>query len=936
MADDIPKYRYSATLANEIETRWQSAWDAQQAFRQPNPGEAGFDASRPKFYALDMFPYPSGAGLHVGHPEGYTATDILSRFKRMRGFNVLHPMGWDAFGLPAEQYAIQTGVHPALTTKKAIDNFRRQLKRFGFSYDWSREFGTIDPEFYKWTQWLFLQIYDAWFDVEAQRARPIAELIAEFEQGRRKVRFNQDAAEISADDKERELSWSALTPRARRHLVNSYRLAYLAQQTVNWCPKLGTALANEEVIDGRSERGGFPVLRKPLKQWLFRITAYGQRLIKGLSLLDWPESTIAKQTTWIGHSLGAEVSFTLATPVGEHTRLRVFTTRPDTLFGATYMVVAPEHPLVDAVLSAPQPETERSKLDSYVQAARNRSDLERQQSKEKSGVFSGVYATNPATGQRIPVWTSDYVLMGYGTGAIMAVPAHDERDHEFASRFGLPIVEVVIPASGAKPEGCFSDDGKSVNSKNAEISLDGLSTPDAKQLITGWLEQKGLGKLKHNTKLRDWLFSRQRYWGEPFPIVYDEQGDHYPLRAEALPLMLPELEDYQPEESDDPKPLLSKARDWVQTTAGAAGARDLPAGAKVIRETNTMPGWAGSCWYYLRYVDPKNVGAPAGKAAEQYWLGDGVDLYMGGAEHAVLHLLYFRFWHQVLYDLGVVSAPEPARKLFHQGLIMSSAFQRSDKSLVAIDQVEERPDGTFVQIGTGDVVTQITAKMSKTLKNVVNPDDIIAEFGADTFRLYEMYMGPLEASKPWNTRDIAGLSRFLQRAYRLIINEETGALTLAESANPELEKQLHRTIHKVQLDIERLAFNTAIAALIGMVNSATGSGLTQAQAEAFTCVLAPFAPHLAEELWQRLGKSGFVSHATWPVVDESLLHDDTVEVPVQIMGKVRHRIFVPAGADAATLEKLTLADPKVQELLTGKTVRKVIAVPGKLINLVAN
>jgi leucyl-tRNA synthetase len=526
--------------------------------------------------------------------------------------------------------------------------------------------------------------------------------------------------------------------------------------------------------------------------------------------------------------------------------------------------------------------------------------------------------------------------MGYGTGAIMAVPAHDERDHEFATVFGLPIVEVVVPAAGEKPEGCFSDDGKNIHSKNAEVSLDGLPTPEAKATITRWLEQEGLGKLKHNTKLRDWLFSRQRYWGEPFPIVYDEHGDHHPVRADALPVLLPELADYQPELSDEPKPLLAKARDWVQTSAAAAGARDLPPDAKVTRETNTMPGWAGSCWYYLRYVDPKNPDAPAGKAAEQYWLGDGVDLYMGGAEHAVLHLLYFRFWHQVLYDLGVVSAPEPARKLFHQGLIMSSAFQRADKSLVPVDQVEEQPDGTFVQIGTGDVVTQITAKMSKNLKNVVNPDDIIAEFGADTFRLYEMYMGPLEASKPWNTRDIAGLSRFLQRAFRLVINEETGALALADTDDPELEKQLHRTIHKVQGDIERLAFNTAIAALIGFVNAATATGLSARQAELFARALAPFAPHLAEELWQRLGKTGFISLAAWPEIDEALLHDDSVEIPVQIMGKVRHRIMVPAGADAATLEKLTLADAKVQELLAGKTVRKVIAVPGKLINLVAN
>jgi leucyl-tRNA synthetase len=937
MADDTPKYRYTAALANEIELRWQAAWEARQTFRQPNPGDADFEAARPKFYALDMFPYPSGAGLHVGHPEGYTATDILSRYKRMRGFNVLHPMGWDAFGLPAEQYAIQTGVHPAITTKKAIDNFRRQLKRFGFSYDWSREFGTIDPGYYKWTQWIFLQIYQAFFDVAAQRARPIAELIAEFESGARVARFNPDAAEISADDKERSFDWQQLDTRARRHLVNSYRLAYLANQTVNWCPKLGTALANEEVIDGRSERGSFPVFRKPLKQWLFRITAYGQRLIKGLSEIEWPESTCAKQTTWIGHSLGAEVSFSLEKPIGAHTRLRVFTTRPDTLFGATYMVVAPEHPLVEAVLAAPLAETKHDALLAYVSAARNRSDLERQQNKDKTGVFTGVYAMNPASGERIPVFTSDYVLMGYGTGAIMAVPAHDERDHEFASAFKLPIREVVRPESGEQREGCFSGDGKNIQSANAEVSLDGLTTAEAKDTITRWLEQKGLGTRKHNTKLRDWLFSRQRYWGEPFPIVYDEHGDHHAVSADSLPVVLPELEDYQPEESDDPRPLLAKAQGWVHTSAGEAGVVDLPKDAAVSRETNTMPGWAGSCWYYLRYADPKNDGALASKEVEQYWLGDGVDLYMGGAEHAVLHLLYARFWHEVLFDLGHVSSPEPFRKLFHQGLILSFAYQREDRTLVPVDLVEEQGEGVFVEKATGKTVAQITAKMSKSLRNVINPDDVIDAFGADTFRLYEMYMGPLEANKPWNTRDISGLLRFLQRAFRLVINEENGELALASAENASVEKQLHRSVHKVQNDIERLAFNTAIAALIGLVNTATtAGGFTKSQAERFARMLAPFAPHMGEELWHKLGMPGHVSLARWPTYDEALLRDEEIEVPVQISGKVKTRITVPANADAATLERIALADPKVQEFLAGKTVRKVIAVPGKLINLVAN
>jgi len=938
MAESTPKFRYDAALAAQIEERWQARWEAEQTFRQPNPGEPGFDAHKPKFYCLDMFPYPSGAGLHVGHAEGYTASDILSRFKRMRGFNVLHPMGWDAFGLPAEQYAIQTGVHPALTTKKAIDNYRRQLKRFGFSYDWSREFGTIDPEYYRWTQWIFLQIYEAWFDVEAQRARPIGELIAEFESGARRPAFNPDAAEVSQKDKARALSaWASLDVPEQRKIIDSYRLAYLAEQTVNWCPKLGTALANEEVIDGRSERGSYPVYRKPLKQWLFRITAYGQRLIRGLAEIEWPDSTRAKQTSWIGHSIGAEVEFELATKLGEERSLRVFTTRPDTLFGATYMVVAPEHPLVSAVLAEPTAETDVAAVTSYVEAARNRSDLERQQEKKKSGVFSGVLAVNPVNGEQIPVWVADYVLMGYGTGAIMAVPAHDERDHEFAEAFGLPIRPVVRPTSEEHPEGCFSGEGVAINSKSAVVSIDGLSTAEAKRTLTEWLEHEGLGKKKHNTKLRDWLFSRQRYWGEPFPIVYDADGLHHPVSVDKLPVVLPELADYEPEESDDPRPLLAKAVKWVHTTAGEAGVAGLPPDAAVTRETNTMPGWAGSQWYFMRYADPHNGEAFVGKAAEQYWLGGGVDLYIGGAEHAVLHLLYSRFWHQALYDLGHLSSPEPVRKLFHQGLILNFAYQRPDSTLVPIDEVDEVGDGTYVERATGQRVVQTVTKMSKSLRNVVNPDDVIANFGADTFRLYEMYMGPLDASKPWNTRDIAGLSRFLQRAWRLVVDEESGELGLVSEANADVERQLHRTIAKVSGDIERLAFNTAIASLIALVNAGTtGGGFTLAQAERFARVLAPFAPHMAEELWHRLGMPGLVTIASWPSFDEAQLKDESVEVPVQIMGKVRHRIVVPADVSAAELERLALADEKVKELLAGKTVRKVVVVPGKLVNIVAN
>lgn len=941
MVEDTLKFRYDAKLATEIEERWQKRWEELETFKQPNPGEPGFDGSRPKFYCLDMFPYPSGAGLHVGHPEGYTATDILSRYKRMRGFNVLHPMGWDAFGLPAEQYAIQTGIHPAITTKRAMETFRRQLKRFGFSYDWSREFGTIDPEYYRHTQWVFLQIYGAFFDAETERARPIAELTDAFAAGTRPVRFNPDAAEISAAEKaQRFEAWSALDAELQRRIVNSYRLAYLAKQTVNWCPKLGTALANEEVIDGRSERGGHPVFRKPLEQWLLRITSFGKRLLDGLATLDWPAASVAKQTGWIGYSVGAELVFPIvdaaaAQPAGEG--VRVFTTRPDTLFGATYLVLAPEHPLVDTAVRTPSAAAQSGALRKYAEEARNRSDLERQQNKDKTGVWTGLWAQNPATSERIPVWVSDYVLMGYGTGAIMAVPAHDERDYEFAQRFELPVRIVVETADGSQPEGCFSGDGKAVSSANAELDLNGLPTAEAKQKIIAWLEARGIGLPKRQTRLRDWLFSRQRYWGEPFPIVYDSAGHHHALGEDKLPLVLPELADYQPEESEDPRPLLAKATSWVQTTAAAAGVVGLPPDTKLTRETNTMPSWAGSCWYYLRFADPHYAASPARAEAERYWLHDGVDLYVGGAEHAVLHLLYARFWHQVLHDLGHATSPEPFRKLFHQGLILSFAYQRADKTLVPVDEVEDQGDERYVEKASGAPVTQITAKMSKSLRNVVNPDDVIANFGADTFRLYEMYMGPLEASKPWNTRDIAGLLRFLQRAWRLLLDEQTGVLTLKDSPSAEVEKQLHRTIAKVQGDIERLAFNTAIAALIAFVNTGTAEGgLSRDQAERFARTLAPFAPHMAEELWHRLGQTSLIALADWPSYDESQLQDDSVEVPVQIMGKVRHRIVVPATADGPALEKIALADPKVQELIRGKTVRKIVTVPGKLINIVAN
>jgi leucyl-tRNA synthetase len=976
-----PEYphRYTAAFANLIEPRWQQRWERENTFGIANPGDGGFDARKPKFFCMDMFPYPSGAGLHVGHPEGYTATDIICRYRRHTGCNVLHPMGWDAFGLPAEQYAIATGVHPSITTRKAIDTFRRQLKRFGFSYDWGREFATIDPDYYQWTQWIFLRIYNSFYDTAQNQARPIAELIAEFERTARPVLINPHAAEFSSEQKAQTYSaWKALDKQDQRTIIDSYRLAYIAEQMVNWCPKLGTALANEEVIDGRSERGDYPVFRKPLRQWMFRITAYADRLLNDLALVKWPESTRTQQSEWIGRSEGAEIEFALdpqSTIQGPRS-LRVFTTRPDTIFGATFMVVAPEHPLIAAILKeggtgvspAPTPaengrdarSTGLKALRAYVEAARNRTDVDRQADAgggDKTGVFTGVYAINPATNQRIPIWTADYVLMGYGHGAIMAVPGHDERDHAFARTFALPIVEVVrpkdpSPSSPSIADSAFVGEGAGVNSANADVSLNGLATADAKKTIIDWLERTGLGVRRINYRLRDWLFSRQRYWGEPFPIVFDAQGRHYPIDDKHLPLTLPDMADYQPIESDDPQPLLAKATDWINTTAGAAGVdpKLLAPDTPVQREANTMPGWAGSCWYYLRYCDPKNVQRFVSHAAERYWMvsqksggaphAGGVDLYIGGNEHAVLHLLYARFWHKVLFDLGEVSTPEPFGRLFHQGMILSWAYRDSTGRTVPIDEVEER-DGKFILKATGEETQQIVAKMSKTLKNVHNPDEVIAEYGADTFRLYEMYMGPLDASKPWNPRDIAGCFRFLARAWRLVIDEQTGALRLAASRNDQIEKQLHRMLVKVAGDIERLAFNTAISTMIEFTNAAISAAtpagsLTREQVERFAITLSPFAPHLAEELWARLGHTDTIAYAPWPSVDEAMLRDESIEMPVQISGKVRGKITVPTSADAKAIEELALQDEKVAQMFEGKTVRKVIVVPGKIINIVAN
>jgi leucyl-tRNA synthetase len=812
-------------------------------------------------------------------------------------------------------------------------------------------------------------------------ARPIGELESAFAAGTRPVRFNPHADEVPQADRARDLGpWASLDASTRRRVLDSYRLAYQSTTTVNWCPKLGTVLANDEVIDGKSERGGYPVLRKPLKQWMFRITAYADRLIEQLDTLDWPSSTKAMQREWIGKSEGAEVEFAvLGTPT-----LRVFTTRPDTLFGATYMVVAPEHPLCASILAQQHSVSDetRAALQHYVAWARNRSDVERQESKEKTGAATGLFALNPVTGQQIPIWTSDYVMMGYGTGAIMAVPAHDERDFEFATRFGLPIVEVVQnpvvqnpvaqnPADGAAHttrRECFAGEGVAINSSTSDgsLSLDGLTTSEAKQRIIAWLEAQGLGARRTNYKLRDWTFSRQRYWGEPFPIVYDDAGNAYPISASHLPVRLPELADYAPVESDDPQPLLAKATSWVRTTAGEAGvdpsllAHDTP----VTRETNTMPGSAGSSWYAIRYCDPHNTQHLVGKQAEQYWMGTagtavsphgagstgvspvphrapGVDLYLGGSEHAVGHLLYARFWQNVLFDLGYVACKEPFHKLFHQGLITSFAYQRADKSIVPVDEVREVSEGQYEEIATSKPVTPIITKMSKRYKNVVNPDDVIAQYGADTCRLYEMAMGPLEASKPWNPRDIVGCYRFLQRAWRLCVDEATGQVRTQDASASPLEKALHKLIKKVASDIESMGFNTAIAAMIEFVNlgttsAASGTLLSRSQLERFMLVLQPFAPHLAQEVWHRAGNTTMIAHASWPAFDESMLVESEIELPVSINGKLRTRIMVPAhvAKEPKALETFALAHADVLVAIAAKPIKKVIAVPSKMVNIV--
>ena len=937
----VPRFRYTAESAGRIEQRWQDNWNRWGTFNVPNPVGSlaptdGAPVPPDKMFVQDMFPYPSGEGLHVGHPLGYIATDVYARYFRMTGRNVLHALGFDSFGLPAEQYAVQTGTHPRTRTEANIANFRRQLGRLGLGHDQRRSFSTTDVDFYAWTQWIFLQIYNAWFDPEENKARPVADLIAEFDEGTRAL----------ADGRK----WSELSAGERADVIDGHRLVYRADSLVNWCPGLGTVLANEEVTaDGRSERGNFPVFRKRLRQWMMRITAYSDRLLEDLDVLDWPEKVKTMQRNWIGRSTGASALF----GAGD-VDIEVFTTRPDTLFGATYLVLAPEHDSVDGLVAPRWPEgvdprwtggadNPREAVAAYRRSIAAKSDLERQENKTKTGVFIGSYATNPANGQPIPIFIADYVLLGYGTGAIMAVPGHDQRDWEFAREFGLPIIEVI--AGGDISQEAYTGDGTLVNSGY----LDGLDVQSAKRTITDRLQADGRGSRRVEYKLRDWLFARQRYWGEPFPIVYDEDGRAHPLPDSMLPVELPDIEDYSPVLFDpdapdsEPSPPLNKAGDWVHVDL------DLGDGLRsYTRDTNVMPQWAGSSWYELRYADPHNSEQFCAKENEAYWMGPrpeehgsddpgGVDLYVGGVEHAVLHLLYSRFWHKVLHDLGHVSSREPYRRLVNQGYIQAHAYTDSRGAYVPAAEVVER-DGRFVLPGEdGDIeVFQEFGKIGKSLKNSISPDEICDGYGADTLRVYEMSMGPLEASRPWATKDVVGAHRFLQRLWRLVIDENTGQTRVSEDdLTEETLRVMHRTIAGVGEDYAGLRNNTAAAKLIEYTNHLTKSGVTaRAALEPLVLMTAPLAPHLAEELWNKLGHSESLAHGPFPQADPRYLVADTVEYPVQVNGKVRGHVTVEADADRAAVESAALADEKVLGFLAGATPKKVIVVPGKLVNLV--
>jgi leucyl-tRNA synthetase len=945
---DVPPHRYTPALAQQIELAWEDRWEAEGTFHTPNPTgplSGGFEkvAGRPKFFLMDMFPYPSGQGLHVGHPLGYLGTDVTSRFRRMDGDNVLHPMGFDAFGLPAEQYAVQTGQHPRITTEANIAAIKAQLRRLGVDHDERRTFATIDPDYYKWTQWIFLKIFGAWFDEEADKARPIEELVAELDAGTRKP---------GAGTNPFGRPWAELSDVEKRQVVDAHRLAYLHQAPVNWAPGLGTVLSNEEVTpDGRSERGNFPVFRRPLTQWMMRITSYADRLLADLDRLDWPESLKLMQRNWIGRSTGARIGFSVGDEIVE-----VFTTRPDTLFGATYLVLAPEHPLVGPLTAEAWPEgvdprwtggaaTPAEAVAAYQRQASRRSDLERQtEGRDKTGVWLGTTAVNPVNGRELPVFVADYVLTGYGTGAIMAVPGEDARDWEFAEAFGLPVVRTVQPPADWDG-GAFTGVGPMINSSNDEISLNGLEKPEAITRITEWLVARGHGEATVTFKLRDWLFSRQRYWGEPFPVVYDEDGLPRAVPESMLPVLLPEVDDYSPKTfADDdadsaPEPPLSRATEWTTVEL------DLGDGPrKYRRETNTMPNWAGSCWYYLRYLDPSDDQRMVDPELERYWLGPrgegdvgGVDLYVGGVEHAVLHLLYARFWHKVLHDLGYVTSEEPFRRLVNQGYISAYAYTDERGFYVPAAEVEEK-DGQFFH--GGSPVTREYGKIGKSLKNVVTPDEIIEAYGADTFRVYEMSTGPLEQSRPWETRAVVGSQRLLQRIWRVVVDEETGAVRAADVEPAEATlRALHRTIVGVRDGLDSLRFNIAIARITELTNHLTQAygadqPVPRSVVEPLVLMLAPLAPHIAEEMWARLGHDQSLAWHDFPVADERWLVEDTVQVAVQVNGKVRSQITVPADADAAALEAAARADEKVAGYLDGATVRRVVAVPGRLVNFV--
>lgn len=950
---DQPPYRYTAALAGQIERTWQDFWDDHRTFEAPNPSGPWADPTgigdRPKFMVQDMFPYPSGAGLHVGHPLGYIATDVYARYQRMTGHNVLYMMGFDAFGLPAEQYAVQTGQHPRTTTEGNIATYNRQLRQLGLSHDKRRTFATIDPDYYRWTQWIFLRIYNAWYDERLGKARPIEDLVAGLAVG--SIPTPTGAA------------WGSLTDEQQRAIIDGRRLAYKSSSPVNWAPGLGTVVSNEEVTnEGLTERGDFPVFKRNLPQWMMRITAYADRLIDDLDHLDWPEPVKAMQRNWIGRSTGASVRFPVT---GSDTPIEIFTTRPDTIFGATFMVLAPEHPLVDEIVPDAWPEgslpawtaeasSPAEAVSAYRLAASRKSDLERQiDDKAKTGVFTGAFATNPVSGAMVPVFIADYVLMGYGTGAIMAVPGQDARDWDYAIAYDLPIIRTVQPVDGHPDDEPFTGEGPAINSANERISLNGMGIAEAKSTIIDYLQAEGIGEGTVTYKLRDWLFSRQRYWGEPFPIVYDEAGVAHALPESMLPVELPEVADYSPKTYDpqdadsEPESPLSRATDWVQVQL------DLGDGVKTYRrETNTMPNWAGSCWYEIRYTDPANHDRFVDRGCEEYWMGPGrgtglgiegdpggVDLYVGGVEHAVLHLLYSRFWQKVLFDLGEVSASEPFRRLINQGYVQAYHY-RDDRGQVvpAAEVIEHGEGGDTTYTWNDQPVTREYGKMGKSLKNVVTPDEMREQYGADTFRVYEMSMGPLEMSRPWETRAIVGAQRFLQRLWRNAIDEQTGQVRVVDDApSADLERLLHKTIDGVRTDYGNLHFNTALAKLIELNNAVTKQDSPSREVvEALVLMTAPLAPHVAEELWQQLGHGDSLAFAAFPQADPTLLVDDTVTCVVQIAGKVRDRLEVAPDVSEADLEALALSSAKVQAAIEGKTVRKVIVRAPKLVNIVAN